>query len=208
MLKDYDNSYFNSIYFKEKDNSQRNQLRLREILSYKKTGKLLEIGCGLGGFARMAREHFDVECFDFSDYAITSLRKVPGIKAIQGDIETAVLPTNMYDVVVAFNVLEHLSIPGNTIKKIRDCLVEGGILFGSIPNNHGFFGKILTRISVYVDGTHCSAYPLHKWKSLFTVNFGRSELLGETPIGKNFSIYNRNKSWDQFSTNAIFICTK
>lgn len=207
-MQNYDRSYFKNIFLREKGNSQRNRVRLKELLSYKENGELLEIGCGLGGFTRMAREHFNVACMDISAYAVRSLQEIPGVKATQADIETVILPENTFNVVVAFNVLEHLKNPTAVISKIKQSLVEGGILFGSVPNNHAVIGKTITKITDIVDRTHISTYPLLRWRSIFEASFGTAEFFGEVQLGKNHCIYTRLKGWELFSPNAVFVCTK
>lgn len=55
------------------------------------------------------------------------------------DFESFV-PTRKYDVVTAFEVIEHTKDPMFCIEKIYDLLEIGGHVFLSVPESHGIFG--------------------------------------------------------------------
>lgn len=111
----YDKNYFETAFYREAKNSQRNRNRLREILKHKKKGKLLEIGCGKGEFLKLAMGHFDVEGMDISEYAFSYLRGILGKGIRKANIENADLKSGNYDVIVVFNLLEHLKEPRKVI---------------------------------------------------------------------------------------------
>jgi hypothetical protein len=62
-MQSYDRSYFTNIFLREKENSHRNQGRLKELRSHQENGDLQEIGCGLGGFTRMAVEKTHISTY-------------------------------------------------------------------------------------------------------------------------------------------------
>jgi SAM-dependent methyltransferase len=208
MAHDYNKNYYERLLSKEKENSQRNKLRLEELLLRKECGNLLEIGCGLGGFIMMARKYFNAECLEISTYGVKSLQGVQGVQVKIGDIETVNLPTNAYDVVVAFNILEHLRFPDNAIHKIKNSITHGGLFFGSIPNNYGVIGRMVTLWNNSIDRTHCSTYPLSTWELLFKETFEKADFFGEILFGRNHCIFMHSRNWKQISFNAIFSCEK
>ena len=205
----YDKNYFETSFYKEAKNSQRNQNRLKEILRHKTNGKLLEIGCGKGEFLKLAIEHFDVEGMDVSEYALNSLRKFLGKKAIEGNIENADLKPGNYDVIVVFNLLEHLKDPRKVIKKLHKGLKKGGIVIGSVPNKFGLIGNMATSAMNFVDRTHCSVYTPDHWHSLFKeAGFKEINFFGEVLKNRNSNRYVKNRFWKHLSFNLIFLCRK
>lgn len=206
---EYNKKYYKNFLYKEENNSQRNQKRFKEIIRHKKTGKLLEIGCGEGKLLKELEKHFDIEGFDISPYAIQQAANLIGKKAHQKDIEKYFLPENHYDVIVAFNLLEHTKNPYRVIVSLQLSLKKEGILIGSVPNNSGIAGKMATNISNMIDKTHCSTHPPLIWNKYFkAASFDKILFFGEIPIGRNRSFYIKNKFWKYLSFNLMFICKK
>ena len=209
VRRKYDKSYSENILYKELRDSQRNKARLREILRHKRGGRLLEVGCAKGGFLKLAREHFDVEGMDISQYVIDAIRTTFGKRVQAGNIETAQLLPERYDVIAAFNVLEHLRDPGSVIQKAYGSLRRGGILIGSVPNNRGPVGRPLTRLSNLLDRTHCSTYPPGRWRRIFEqARFSKVVFFGEMNFGRNLCIYVKRSLWKYISPNLMFLCVK
>ena len=190
----------------EKNDSQRNKYRLKEILKHKTSGTLLEIGCAQGGFLKLAKEHFDVEGIDVSEFAVNCAKKDHNVWV--GDIQKIKLEENKYDVIVIFNVLEHLKNPSLAIANIYSALKKGGIVIGSMPNKAGVVGRVFTHIGNYIDKTHCSTYTPKKWERLFKKEDFNVYFFGELMASRNNSKYVKGKHWKHFSFNLMFLCKK
>jgi 2-polyprenyl-3-methyl-5-hydroxy-6-metoxy-1,4-benzoquinol methylase len=209
LRKQYDRDYYEALPHREIPNSQRNRNRFQEILAHKQEGKLLEIGCGKGQFLKLAARHFDVEGIDISKYAIAFIKPFLGKKVKRGNIEEENLTSEHYDVIVVFNVLEHLRRPGKVINKMYHALTKGGIAIGSVPHNSGLIGRVHTAITNLFDRTHCSTYPPHRWRALFReTGFRKIHFFGEVMLGKNLSVYIRHRFWKYVSLNLMFVCKK
>jgi 2-polyprenyl-3-methyl-5-hydroxy-6-metoxy-1,4-benzoquinol methylase len=209
LKKNFGKNYYHSFLYKEKNDSQRNKNRFKEIIGHKKTGKLLEIGCGEGKLLKELARSFNVEGIDISQYAAQQAENLIGKKIFQKDIEKYSFPEKYYDVIVAFNLLEHTKNPYSVINKIHSSLKKEGVLFGSVPNNSGIVGKFFTYVSNIVDRTHRSTYhPLIWKKNLKTAGFEDILFFGELPIGRNINLYIKNKFWKYLSPNLMFICKK
>jgi len=209
IRKKYDENYFKHLLFRDISNSKRNKNRLKEILKYKKNGNLLEIGCGKGGFLKLATKHFAVEGIDISEYAINSIKPIFGDKVNVKNVEKSNFTQNNYDVIVVFNLLEHLKEPHLVVKKIYNSLKKNGIIVGSVPNNFGLIGRLFTQIVNILDKTHCSTYPPIYWNTLFRkMKFRRTTYFGEITTGGKFNIFIKNSFWRYVSFNLIFICKK
>ena len=68
-----------------------------------------------------------------------------------------------YDIILAFDVLEHLKDPEKEILKVKKSLKKNGVFIFSVPNNYGLYGKIMTSFFNYMDRTHISTYKRKKW---------------------------------------------
>lgn len=207
--KQYDKIYYEGILGGTLYNSQRNRNRLGEILSSKREGTLLEIGCGKGEFLRMAERYFQIEGIDISEYAIDSSKPFFNDRIKKENIEYSRLPANAYNVIAAFNVLEHLRNPDDSIRKVYNALKPDGIFIGSVPHNATLVGKSFTALTNIFDQTHCSTYPPNCWYSLFeTTGFSKISFYGEIMLGKNLNSYLRHRFWRYMALNLVFLCEK
>jgi 2-polyprenyl-3-methyl-5-hydroxy-6-metoxy-1,4-benzoquinol methylase len=207
IKKEFDRHYHENIIYQEHHNSQRNQKRLELLLEQRQLGHLLEIGCGTGGFLRLAEQHFDVECIDISKYAIESIRPHFGERVKVHNVELHPLPKEQYDVVVAYNILEHLRHPQKVVERIFNSLKTGGLMIGSVPNNQRLVGGAVTQLGNFFDRTHISTFSPSVWERIFThAGFQQVSLFGEINLGRNHCAYLRGPNWPHFSFNLMFTC--
>ena len=97
--------------------------------------KVLEIGCGIGAFARFFYERgFDVEATDISEYILKKAKKnQPNIDFKILDVEKNTLLENKFDYIFALEVMEHLKNPVKALKNSKKMLKKGGTLVFSTP---------------------------------------------------------------------------
>jgi SAM-dependent methyltransferase len=120
---------------------------IKIVEKFQKGGKLLDVGCSTGNFlSELAKRRiWDVEGVDPSQYAVSYAQKRFGLKVRCGFIEEIDLPTETYDVVTMWDVLEHTYHPYFVIKKVNNLLKNGGYFIFSVPNMHSLdryiFGK-------------------------------------------------------------------
>jgi SAM-dependent methyltransferase len=98
-----------------------------------KGGKVLDIGCGNGGFlAQMKELGYQVEG---TEWTRASASRVPaGIPVHVGDLLSLKLPEASDDAISMWHVLEHVRDPHATISRIQRLLKPGGHLFLALPN--------------------------------------------------------------------------
>lgn len=110
--------------------------RVKKIKKLKTQGKILDIGCGSGGFLLdMRKEGWDVYGCDFSPYICDVAKNVSGLKNIyNGDVLSLNLPENYFDVITLWHVLEHLTKPLESLRKISKLLKNDGILIIESPD--------------------------------------------------------------------------
>lgn len=103
---------------------------------FRKTGRLLEIGCSYGYFLEAAhRAGWRAEGVEISSYA-TEVARSKGFEIHQGELQTLALDRGSYDVIAMWDVIEHLTNPGEIVKRCRELLSSGGALVARTPNAH------------------------------------------------------------------------
>lgn len=112
--------------------------RYQEILDqmepYRKTGKMLDVGCGIGLFLAEAKKRgWEVYGTEFTDKAI-EICEGKGIKMQQGKLNPAWYVEAMFDVITSFEVIEHINNPIEEIKNIQSVLRTGGLFYFTTPN--------------------------------------------------------------------------
>ena len=113
------------------------QTGLKEMLEVHWHGiaspRILEAGCGSGSnIAIPSNAH--VTGIDISAEELAKNTSVH--EKIVGDLETYELPANAFDLVVCFDVLEHLHRPALAMASMASSVRPGGLLLLAFPNVH------------------------------------------------------------------------
>lgn len=99
-----------------------------------KPGRLLEIGCASGAFlARMAARGWRVEGIEYSSRFAENAR-AQGYVVRTDLLEHISAPAGPFDLVVGWQVLEHLHNPVFALEKLHDWTKPGGWLALSVPD--------------------------------------------------------------------------
>lgn len=109
--------------------------RLAEFQKYRRTGRILEIGCSAGGFLYQARQKgwLPVGIEPVEAVARHGIEK-HGLDVRICFLEEAALEPDSFDVVYTNAVLEHLPSPKSALRKIREILRPGGVVLGVTVN--------------------------------------------------------------------------
>lgn len=120
--------------------------------------KLIEFGCATGVVSKMLQDFgWDVTATDISKYAIRkAARNYKGIKFLAHDMEKQ-FQGDLFDLAIAFDVIEHLPNPSVGIKNVYNLLKSGGSVVFSTPNDYP---------QVYNDPTHVSVKRPGEWKKI------------------------------------------
>ena len=101
-------------------------------------GRLLDVGCGTGAFLAAARTAgYRSYGFDFDSEAVRTARERFGLEELfTGDLLRLKKETgwDRFDLVTAFEVLEHAPSPSEFFGAIRDLIAPGGFAAISVPN--------------------------------------------------------------------------
>jgi 2-polyprenyl-3-methyl-5-hydroxy-6-metoxy-1,4-benzoquinol methylase len=108
--------------------------RLAALGDRVKPGRLLDVGCSCGYFLEVAASRgFDVRGVEFSSNAIAAARPDIRSRIFEGSLET--LPDDgVFDVVSAFDIIEHVPDPRAFLRACARRLKPGGLLLISTPD--------------------------------------------------------------------------
>jgi len=103
---------------------------------YQGSGRVLEIGCGLGHLLSRLEDHFETYGIDVSEYAIERARETARRSRLQ------VLPAEnvdtfgpaFFDAIVALHVIEHVGDPEAVLSKCAYVSRPGALLLLATPN--------------------------------------------------------------------------
>lgn len=98
-------------------------------------GRLLDVGCALGFFMEAAAHRgWLAEGIDISAHATSYAREELGLDAHTGTLHTVPLEPGSFDVVTAWDVIEHVTDPVEELRAMRRLLRPGGLLVLSTPD--------------------------------------------------------------------------
>lgn len=110
---------------------------LDEFEKYRNTGKILDVGCGVGFFLAEAKKRgWQVYGTEFSD-SLVQICRDKGIEMYQGALTSQSFSEYEFDVVLSIEVLEHINNPTEEIGYIKRLLRKGGLFFCTTPNFNG-----------------------------------------------------------------------
>lgn len=108
--------------------------RLRLLECYGRTGRLLDVGTGIGEFLACAVRCFEVEGTEVSWRAAEIAQTRYGLKIRHGTLDQIDFGAKRFDVVTIFHVLEHVHSPRLLLMRCRELLVDNGLLVIAVPN--------------------------------------------------------------------------
>jgi SAM-dependent methyltransferase len=103
----------------------KSRLRQQDVV----TGRLLDLGCGTGEALREFRGTYELYGVEPSPFAAAHAREAAGARVHEGDLQSAGFPSQFFDVVTAFDVVEHLTEPMATLRELYRILRPGGLVF-------------------------------------------------------------------------------
>lgn len=159
--------------------------RYNEILDklepFRKTNRLIDVGCGIGFFLSVAKQRgWEVYGTEYTDEAV-KICSAKGIEMKKGSLNPENYPPDFFDVVTSFQVIEHINTPKDEIKKFNQILRSGGVCYITTPNIksvvHSYLGN---QWNVICYPEHLSYFsPKTLAKTFRECGFKKKELLAQ-----------------------------
>lgn len=116
----------------------------------------MDFGCGNGGLIRYLRDRTGADVHGFEQGSIAAEARALGLP-IAGDVDALSALRGEFDVVTAIEVLEHTLAPVQELRRMRELLRPGGLLFLTTGNAAPFAAR-LTRWPYVVPEIHVSFF--------------------------------------------------
>jgi len=160
---------FNKNYFDKQFSGYTLNEERRKIFQYHldallllagKIKKILDVGCGFGYFLSLC-DSLGIETYglEISDYAINQAKRFTRAKIFK---ERRFLKLNHFDVITAFDVLEHLNDDEEMLRFIYGKLKKNGWFYGTTPNKKFILNPFLRE----KDHTHINVHEASYWFNL------------------------------------------
>lgn len=185
FFEKYRTTQFNQLYGEENIESIKASYKTwkwyySSILPENKSAKIVDMGCGSGGFMYWLRSlgYSDVTGVDLSLENCEQATHLGIDGIVNSDIMQFLAGNRRYDVVIMRDVLEHLNKNEilAALSAVHQALNPGGMLILQVPNSEGLFGARLR----YSDFTHEVSFTSASLRQLLSVSGFLSVLFKET----------------------------
>ena len=167
---------------------------LRHLRARKKGGSLLEFGCGPGLFLQNASAYFDLAVgLDFNNTAVNEARG-RGLDVRAAGLETL---NETFDTIVAFQVIEHVPEPGETLRQLALLLKPGGELIVAVPNEDGLLGSLEWNC-LNMPPHHSTCWTRRAFESVAFLTHLELERYSEEPLGLDLYLGSIHERLDRY----------
>jgi 2-polyprenyl-3-methyl-5-hydroxy-6-metoxy-1,4-benzoquinol methylase len=169
-LNIYYSNYGSNFYCSDLTIKRYNEI-LDKMEPFRQTGRLLDIGCGIGFFLDEAKKRgWEVYGTEYSERLIGLLRE-KGITIHEGQLNSENYQKGFFDVVTSFEVIEHINNPTSELKQIATLLRKGGLVYLTTPNFNSLLRRRLKiQYNVIKYPEHLSYYTPKSLSRLFQLN--------------------------------------
>lgn len=211
-LVEYYNGYGRNDYLSPITIKRYNEL-LDKFEKFRKTNKILDVGCGIGYFLEVAKDRgWEVYGTEYTEEALTICNS-KGITMKEGKLIDNMFDSNTFDIITSFEVLEHINNPLEEIGLFNQFLRTGGLVYLTTPNFNSLLRyKLKEKYNVITYPEHLSYYTPRTLNNLFnTCGFtklhiqttGISLTRLKTSSGKTSQAYISESSDDEKLRNNI-----
>lgn len=118
--------------------------RCDAVVRHKRSGRLLDVGCGTGDFLAMMRGHPDwhVRGLEPVEAAATRAQAKYGLAVDLTPLESMSYPSESFDAITLWDVLEHLPEPVASLQRLAGALRPGGVVVVAVPSRDSLDARI------------------------------------------------------------------
>ena len=167
---------------------------LNKFIDGQRSLEILEIGTGSGFFLDFAGEEFPNSRLTGLEYDERLLHetasRAPNASLHQGNAENFALGSHRFDLIVSFQVIEHLYDPGAMLRNVKAHLKPGGIFLVTTPNLSGVGARVMKRRWHGYRDDHVSLKKKKDWDDLIELH-GFNKLYSGSTFFSGVPIMNR-----------------
>jgi 2-polyprenyl-3-methyl-5-hydroxy-6-metoxy-1,4-benzoquinol methylase len=147
--------------------------RYNELLDsfekYRKTNRILDVGCGIGYFLEVSKGRgWEVYGTEYTDEAI-QICTSKGINMEKGVLDPKNYRSEQFDIITSFEVIEHINNPVNELTNFHALLRKGGLVYLTTPNFNSLLRyRLKSAYNVICYPEHLSYYTPKTLKKIFT----------------------------------------
>ena len=149
--------------------------RYNELLDrlepFRKTNRILDVGCGIGYFLGEAKKRgWEVYGTELSEES-AKICSDKGISVQQVKIKEAQFGTEMFDVITSFEVIEHINNPQEELSVFKSILRKGGLVYITTPNFNSLLRyRLGSSYNIITYPEHLSYYTTRTLKKVFAIS--------------------------------------
>ena len=144
---EYDQYHFETTNHPIRDSLQNYgfRKRMRYISKFKKSGRLLDVGCATGDFLKYTQDHlhaWEIAGLEPVSEAANIASERLGIQIEKGFLSTSQFDADSFDVITFWHVFEHLEDPMKSLIETHRLLKDDGIVVITLPITDSLDHKI------------------------------------------------------------------
>ena len=156
---------------------------LDEFEPFRKTNRILDVGCGTGYFLNEAKKRgWEVYGTEISQKSVDICSK-KGIIMKKGFLNAADFEPNSFDIILSIEVIEHINNPKEEMSNFYTLLRKGGLVYVTTPNFNSLLRlKLKAAYNVITYPEHLCYYTPNSLKKLFKLNGFKKHKIKTTGI--------------------------
>jgi len=182
------------------------ELKGRHPLPWRGEGKVLDVGCGVGGHLKTLQDQgWEPYGIEISEVAAAHARELLTGNIHTGTLESAPFPPQSFDLILMSHSLEHLPSPVAALRLVHRLLNGDGLLVVSVPNVDSLEFKLFGRWWFPLDPPrHFYHFDKHSLSGIFAQAGFRLQRV-RTSISAIFLMASLDRLWKhRFRKNVPF----
>lgn len=159
------------------------KIGLNQMQNFTSGRRLLDVGTGLGAFMKFAYDSsWEVEGVEISSFGCKFIQEKYGFKVCSEDLLSVGYPRSSFDAVTFWDVIEHVELPKENLKRAYDLLKPEGVLLISTDNYNSLIAGIARMLYFFSFGMF--KHPIERvftpYNKTYLTNIYMDKLLKET----------------------------